>query len=298
MCKLFFFIIFILSICSCSKDEINNSSKNNIVIQNKKVEKIISISPAVTDILVDLNEADKIIAADTFSKDILERNNIDVSNIFIFDMLNPDAEKIISLDSDIIFINNLTAFYTKNSLLSLSNLTIITVTNSETLKGIEKDIYFLGNILNANEKAQEIVSNMRTKIKEIKDIGDTITNKKTVYFEISSLPNLYSFGTNVYLDDIINIIGAKNIFSNRNEWISVSEEDVVYLNPDIIFTSVDYVENPIAEITNRAAWRDINAVKTSKVFFVEGTSLPTHNIVSSILLMAKYIYPEEYKDIK
>ena len=296
MYKFFFFIIFILSIYSCSKNEINDSSKNNIVIQNKKIEKIISLSPGVTDILIDLNEAHKIIAADTFSKDILEKNNINVSNVF--DMLNPDAEKIISLDSDIIFINNLTAFYTKNSLLSLSNPTIITITNSETLKGIEDDIYFLGKVLNADDRAKEVVSNMRTKIKEIKDIGDTITNKKTVYFEISALPNLYSFGSNVYLDDIINIIGAKNIFSNRNEWISISEEDVVYLNPDIIFTSVDYVDNPVAEITNRAAWRDINAVKTSKVFFVEGTSLPTHNIVSSIILMAKYIYPEEYKDIK
>ncbi|WP_157159865.1 ABC transporter substrate-binding protein [Brachyspira pilosicoli] len=295
MYKFFFFIIFILSICSCSKNEISDSDKDSI-IQNKKIEKIISLSPGVTDILIDLNMANKIIAADTFSKDILEKNNINVSNVF--DMLNPDAEKIISLDSDIIFINNLTAFYTKNSLLSLSNPTIITITNSETLKGIEDDIYFLGKVLNADDRAKEVVSNMRTKIKEIKDIGDTITNKKTVYFEISALPNLYSFGSNVYLDDIINIIGAKNIFSNRNEWISVSEEDVVYLNPDIIFTSVDYVDNPIAEITNRAAWRDINAVKTSKVFFVEGTSLPTHNIVSSIILMAKYIYPEEYKDIK
>ena len=295
MYKFFFFIIFILSICSCSKNEISDSDKNNI-IQNKKIEKIISLSPGITDILIDLNEAHKIIAADTFSKDILKKNNINVSNIF--DMLNPDAEKIISLDSDIIFINNLTAFYTKNSLLSLSNPTIITITNSETLKGIEDDIYFLGKVLNADDRAKEVVSNMRTKIKEIKDIGDTITNKKTVYFEISALPNLYSFGSNVYLDDIINIIGAKNIFSNRNEWINVSEEDVVYLNPDIIFTSVDYVDKPVAEITNRAAWRDINAVKTSKVFFVEGTSLPTHNIVSSIILMAKYIYPEEYKDIK
>ncbi|WP_281817926.1 ABC transporter substrate-binding protein [Brachyspira pilosicoli] len=295
MYKFFFFIIFILSICSCSKNEISDSDKNNI-IQNKKIEKIISLSPGVTDILIDLNEAHKIIAADTFSKDILKKNNINVSNVF--DMLNPDAEKIISLDSDIIFINNLTAFYTKNSLLSLSNHTIITITNSETLKGIEDDIYFLGKVLNTDDRAKEVVSNMRTKIKEIKDIGDTITNKKAVYFEISALPNLYSFGSNVYLDDIINIIGAKNIFSNRNEWINVSEEDVVYLNPDIIFTSVDYVDNPVAEITNRAAWRDINAVKTSKVFFVEGTSLPTHNIVSSIILMAKYIYPEEYKDIK
>lgn len=295
MYKFFFFIIFILSICSCSKNEISDSDKDSI-IQNKKIEKIISLSPGVTDILIDLNEANKIIAADTFSKDILKKNNINVSNVF--DMLNPDAEKIISLDSDIIFINNLTAFYTKNSLLSLSNPTIITITNSETLKGIEDDIYFLGKVLNADDRAKEVVSNMRTKIKEIKDIGDTITNKKTVYFEISALPNLYSFGSNVYLDDIINIIGAKNIFSNRNEWINVSEEDVVYLNPDIIFTSVDYVYNPVVEITNRAAWRDINAVKTSKVFFVEGTSLPTHNIVSSIILMAKYIYPEEYKDIK
>ncbi|AFR70501.1 periplasmic binding protein [Brachyspira pilosicoli B2904] len=293
MYKFFFFIIFILSICSCSKNEI--SDKDNI-IQNKKIEKIISLSPGVTDILIGLNEAHKIIAADTFSKDILKKNNINVSNVF--DMLNPDAEKIISLDSDIIFINNLTAFYTKNSLLSLSNSTIITITNSETLKGIEDDIYFLGKVLNADDRAKEVVYDMRTKIKEIKDIGDTITNKKTVYFEISALPNLYSFGSNVYLDDIINIIGAKNIFSNRNEWISISEEEVVYLNPDIIFTSVDYVDNPVAEITNRAAWRDINAVKTSKVFFVEGTSLPTHNIVSSIILMAKYIYPEEYKDIK
>ncbi|MEI0796324.1 ABC transporter substrate-binding protein [Brachyspira pilosicoli] len=295
MYKFFFFIIFILSICSCSKNEISDSDKDSI-IQNKKIEKIISLSPGVTDILIDFNEAHKIIAADTFSKDILEKNNINVSNVF--DMLNPDAEKIISLDSDIIFINNLTAFYTKNSLLSLSNPTIITITNSETLKGIEDDIYFLGKVLNADDRAKEVVSNMRTKIKEIKDIGDNITNKKTVYFEISALPNLYSFGSNVYLDDIINIIGAKNIFSNRNEWISISEEDVVYLNPDIIFTSVDYVDNPVAEITSRAAWKDINAVKTSKVFFVEGTSLPTHNIVSSIILMAKYIYPEEYKDIK
>ncbi|MBW5396774.1 ABC transporter substrate-binding protein [Brachyspira pilosicoli] len=295
MYKFFFFIIFILSICSCSKNEINNSDKNNI-IQNKKIEKIISLSPAATDILIDLNVANKIIAADTFSKDILKKNNINVSNVF--DMLNPDAEKIISLDSDIIFINNLTAFYTKNSLLSLSNPTIITITNSETLKGIEDDIYFLGNVLSADDKAKEIVYNMCAKIKEIKDIGDTITNKKTVYFEISALPNLYSFGSNVYLDDIINIIGAKNIFSDRNEWISVSEEEVVYLNPDIIFTSVDYVDNPVAEITNRAAWRDINAIKKGNVFFVEGTSLPTHNIVSSIILMAKYIYPEEYKDIK
>ncbi|MBW5379099.1 ABC transporter substrate-binding protein, partial [Brachyspira pilosicoli] len=51
MYKFFFFIIFILSICSCSKNEISDSDKDSI-IQNKKIEKIISLSPGVTDILI------------------------------------------------------------------------------------------------------------------------------------------------------------------------------------------------------------------------------------------------------
>ena len=213
-------------------------------------------------------------------------------------MLNPDAEKIISLNSDVVFINNLTAFYTKNSILSLSNTTIITITNSETLKKIEDDIYFLGNVLNANEKAKEIVYNMRTKIKEIKDIGDTITNKKTVYFEISSLPNLYSFGSNVYLDDMINIIGASNIFSDRNAWITTTEENVLFANPDIIFTSVHYVDNPTEEILSRKSWQNINALKNKDVYYIVSGSLPTHNIVNALIVMAKYAYPNEYKDIE
>ena len=52
-------------------------------LEKKKIEKIISLSPGVTDILIDLNEAHKIIAADTFSKDILEKNNINVFFIVI-----------------------------------------------------------------------------------------------------------------------------------------------------------------------------------------------------------------------
>ena len=91
---------FLFIIISC-----NNDNKNNFVSQIKdragneitipeRIDKIICLSPSITEILIDIGEADKIISVDSYSKEILEKNNIDSYEMQIFDMMNPDAEKI------------------------------------------------------------------------------------------------------------------------------------------------------------------------------------------------------------
>ena len=217
----------------------------------------------------------------------------------IFDMMNPDAEKIISINPDIIFVNTFSVFSGKSSIdiIKSLGLTVAVIPNSDTLAGIEDDIYFLGEVLKLEDKAEEIVFEMKENIEKIKSIGDKIEDKKSIYFEIGAMPNLYSFGTNVYLDDMINIIGAKNIFEDRNSWIAVSEESVLSANPDIIFTSVDYIDNPVSEILNRHAWQNIKAIQKKQVYFIPSSSLPNHNIIKSLVLMAKSIYPNEYKEL-
>lgn len=302
------FLFIIISIISC-----NNDNKNNSVLQIKdragnditapeNINKIICLSPSITEILIDIGEADKIISVDSYSKEILEKNNIDSSEMQIFDMMNPDAEKIISLNPDIIFVNTFSVFSGKSSIDAIKSLglSVAVIPNSDTLIGIEDDIYFLGKVLKLEDKAEEIVLEMKENIEKIKSIGDKIKieeNQKTVYFEIGAMPNLYSFGTNVYLDDMINIIGAKNIFEDRNSWIAVSEESILSANPDIIFTSVDYIENPVDEILNRKAWQNIKAIQNKEVYFIPSSSLPNHNIIKSLFLMAKSIYPNEYREL-
>ena len=140
----------------------------------------------------------------------------------IFDMMNPDVEKIISLKPDIIFVNTFSVFSAKNSVDAIKNLglSVAVIPNSDTLIAIEEDIYFLGEVLKLKDASKKVISKMQINIEKIKSIGDKITNKKSVYFEIGAMPNLYSFGTNVYLDDMINIIGAKNIFEDKNSWIA------------------------------------------------------------------------------
>ena len=297
-----YFIIIFIFIFSCnynnSSSQIKDRAGNEIKIP-ERIDKIICLSPSITEILIDIGEAYKIISVDSYSKEILEKNNIDYSEMQIFDMMNPDAEKIISINPDIIFVNTFSVFSGKISIdiIKSLGLTVAVIPNSDTLAGIEDDIYFLGEVLKLEDKAEEIVFEMKENIEKIKSIGDKIEDKKSIYFEIGAMPNLYSFGTNVYLDDMINIIGAKNIFEDRNSWIAVSEESVLSANPDIIFTSVDYIDNPVSEILNRHAWQNIKAIQKKQVYFIPSSSLPNHNIIKSLVLMAKSIYPNEYKEL-
>ena len=297
-----YFIIIFIFIFSCnynnSSSQIKDRAGNEIKIP-ERIDKIICLSPSITEILIDIGEAYKIISVDSYSKEILEKNNIDYYEMQIFDMMNPDAEKIISINPDIIFVNTFSVFSGKSSIdvIKSLGLTVAVIPNSDTLAGIEDDIYFLGEVLKLEDKAEEIVFEMKENIEKIKSIGDKIEDKKSIYFEIGAMPNLYSFGTNVYLDDMINIIGAKNIFEDRNSWIAVSEESVLSANPDIIFTSVDYIDNPVSEILNRHAWQNIKAIQKKQVYFIPSSSLPNHNIIKSLVLMAKSIYPNEYKEL-
>ena len=297
-----YFIIIFIFVFSCnynnSSSQIKDRAGNEIKIP-ERIDKIICLSPSITEILIDIGEAYKIISVDSYSKEILEKNNIDYYEMQIIDMMNPDAEKIISINPDIIFVNTFSVFSGKSSIdvIKSLGLTVAVIPNSDTLAGIEDDIYFLGEVLKLEDKAEEIVFEMKENIEKIKSIGDKIEDKKSIYFEIGAMPNLYSFGTNVYLDDMINIIGAKNIFEDRNSWIAVSEESVLSANPDIIFTSVDYIDNPVSEILNRHAWQNIKAIQKKQVYFIPSSSLPNHNIIKSLVLMAKSIYPNEYKEL-
>ncbi|ACN83033.1 iron ABC transporter substrate-binding protein [Brachyspira hyodysenteriae] len=304
--RIFLFIFFSIFLFSCSNaDKSNNilsikDRAGNDIILPEKIENIACLSPSVTDIILSLGLADKIIAFDSTSKEILYTNNIDVSNISVFDMLNPDSEKIIAMKPDIVFVNNFSVFSGKTSLDSIkaSGICVAVIPSSDTIKSIEDDINFLGNVLDKSDAASNIINIMNKNIENIRTIGESIQNKKKVYFEIAALPNLYSFGTNVYIDDMINIIGASNVFSDKNSWISTSEENILFSNPDIIFTSVNYIDNPTEEILKRKSWQNINAVKNKDVYYIASSSLPTHNIINAMIMMAKYAYPNEYKDIE
>jgi len=267
---------------------------NEISIPNE-INRIISISPANTEILIELGFGDKIIAVDEYSKDIEGLPN----NIKLFDMMAPDAEQMVALEPDIIYTTGMVMAEGNDPYKPIRDMGVCVayIPASLSIEGIYEDILFFAKSLGVEKKGIDLVNSMKSKIKEIEEIGKSIENKKTVYFEIAAAPTLYSFGNGVFLNEMIEIIGAENVLSDHDWWISVSEETVIASDPDVIITNVDYIENPAEEIKSRSGWENMKAVKNNDVYYVDNyaTSHCNHNIITGLEQMARAIYPDIYQ---
>lgn len=274
---------------------VKDRADNDIVIPSE-VNKIISISPANTEIIVDLGFGDKLVAVDKYSGDI---EGIP-ENIPYFDIMNPDIEQLVALEPDIIYATGMSMSDGNDPFKPIKDLgiTVAYIPSSDSIEGIYGDIMFIADSLQVSTKGQELVDGMKTKIAEFKEISSNIENKKTVYFEIAGAPKLYSFGSGVFLNEMIELLGAENILANENKWVSVSDEVIVAANPDIILTNVDYIENAVGEIINRTGWENVTAIKNNDVYYIDrdASSLSNHNIVKALEQMAKVIYPEVYEN--
>ena len=288
--------IFVLSGCSSQTDRMVTDREGTEVNIPTKIEKIISTAPSNTEVLMALGLGDKLVAIDKYSTDI-EGINTELPQI---DFSNPDAETIIGLEPDIVIAsghNKTGSAEDPFKAISEAGIPVVYIPSSDSIDGIYKDIEFIADVVNEKSKGKEIVDDMKAQVEEIKAIGDTITDKKSVYFEISPAPYLSSFGKSTFLNEMIEIIGAKNIFENEEGWVSPTAEAIIDANPDVIITNAGYMENPTEEIKSRDAWENINAIKNNEVYLVDqnASSRPSQNVIKALEQMAKAVYPEHYE---
>ncbi len=263
----------------------------------KEVNKIVSTAPSNTEVLTALGLGDKLVAVDKYSEGI-EGVKDDLTKI---DFRNPDAETIISLQPDIIIASghNKTGDNDPFALVKEAGIPVVYIPSSSSIDGIYKDIEFIAQVTKSEKKGKEIVENMKKEVDAIKAIGDKITDKKKVYFEIGSGSKLSSFGQDTFLNEMIQIVGAENIFGNEKSWISPTPESIVAANPDVILTNMPDMNGikAVDDIKSRDGWDSIKAVKEGQVYSVDtnASARPSQNVIKALKEMAKAIYPNEYK---
>lgn len=286
----------LLTGCGNTSTTMTDREGNEFTLPNK-VEKIISTAPSNTEVLVELGLSDKLVAVDKYSADV-EGISDDIPQI---DFRNPDAESIISLEPDMIIASghNKVGDEDPFQLVKDAGITVVYIPSSTSIDGIYEDIDFIADITGTEKEGKELVENIKKEVEEVKAIGDTITDKKKVYFEIGSGSALYSFGNSTFLNEMIEIIGAENIFKDQESWISPSPESVIDANPDVILTNMADTNgvSAVDDIKNRDGWDSITAVKEDQVYKIDknSSSRPSQNIIKALKEMAKAIYPNEYK---
>ena len=268
----------------------------NPITLPENVQRVVSLAPSFTETLLDLDCADLIVGIDTQTQ--LYAYEELSADLPAFDMMAPDCEQIAALQPDLVIVSGMTDISGNDLYAPLTDLGIcvVNIPSSTSIQGIRDDIAFLAACVGRSVEGAKLVKEMDDAIDEIAAIGATVTDKKTVYFEISAAPYCYSFGSDTFLNEMIELIGAQNIFADQSGWLSVEPESVVSANPDVILTSVNYIDDPVGELLARDGWQEVTAVKDGAVYAIDNqsSSLPNENIVAALREMAAAVYPELY----
>lgn len=278
-------------------------SGNEIKVPSE-VKSIVSLAPSTTRILIDLGLALKIVAVDTNSlsyKDYLP------SGVKSFDMMNPDNEAIAALKPDIVFTSGMSSVGGSSPFKSLINagICVADIPSSSSISAIEEDIKFIGNCTGKGIEATALATAMNASIKLISTASKSVPEekRKTVLFMMSiptsEAPTIYSFGSGTYLDEMITVCGAKNACGSQQGWVSVSVEDAIAMNPDVILTTVDYVEDPVKDIKALKGWENVKAIKNNEVYKVDPnlSMQPNNHIADAAMEWLKDIYPDIFTEM-
>jgi iron complex transport system substrate-binding protein len=281
----------------------------NTVQLSGPINRIISTAPANTEILIDLELGEKLIAVDKYSLDIPGVNKALPSIDFVY----PDAEAIISLRPDLIIAsehNRITGGEDPFALIREAGIAVVYIPSSGGIAGIYRDIAFIAGLLGVPERGERLALNMKETLDGIAAVGAAIPaeNRKTVYFEISPAPNMVSFGPGTFLHEMIELIGAENIFADTPGWIAPGAEAIAARNPGVILTNVPRLPaqdgdsagspagGPVTEILTRPGFARVKAVRDGAVYWIDTdtSSRPTPHITAALLQMTGAVYPEYY----
>lgn len=198
---------------------------------SKEYNRIASGSPAVTEILYELGLKDKIIAMDKNS-DIKELDDMKIPKVSFYQM---NTESIFSLKADLIILSTFNKADREDFIefMKAKGTDVIYVSDVKSIKNVYDCIREIGEKTERKSEAENIISKMEKEINEVKEISKNIEKKKKVYFEISPFPSMYTFGKDVFMNEMLEIAGVENIFNDKSGWFIPSLEVIAKRNPDI-----------------------------------------------------------------
>ena len=230
----FYFAIFSFLFClvSCNNSEKKSSDNSEV--------RIVSLGPAATEIIFFFFAQDQLVARTDLCDYPAEVSEYPSVGGFTGNAISLEA--IISYEPTLVYLfAGMHDFLIK----PLEDAGIkVYVSDASSIEAVKKEVLDIGELTGHEKQAQKVVKEMDKKLDAAKKLtekesGKNEENLPTVYWEVWHEP-MMSVGKNSFINDIIQYAGGKNIFADEeSSYPMVSEEAVLYANPDYIFYTGD-----------------------------------------------------------
>jgi len=255
-------------------------------------QRIISLAPSNTEMVYALGLEDRLIGVTTYCNyPETAKNKTQVS-----DYSQVDIEKIVSLQPDLILADRI---HKAEVIPALEKLGITTVAIfPSTVDEIFKDMELIGRMTGQIEKTASLVAGLRSRVQGVADKIKQTTTQPRVLFVTWHDP-IWTAGSDTMIDELIRLSGGANIASGLREYATITMEEVIDKNPQIIIVmssmgdgnvSLDYINSePRLQVTE--------ALKNKQVYIIDsdifGRTSP--RIVDGLETLAQIVHPEAFK---
>lgn len=256
----------------------------------KAPERIVSLGSSFTEIIVNLEHKDNIVAVD--ESGLVYFDNADnVANLGQVSKLG--VESILAQDPDCVVIWNFNMYKPFIGNMENASITVLAF-YPKGVDDVLSTITRLGAAIGEGANATLMVNDMQERIDAISDITSALddSEKPRVYLELKS-----GGGSTVrsgsISDELIALAGGFNVFHDlpTSEKLQVASEAIVAKNPDIIV-----IENGSTKTNNQlksTLGPSVSAVADNKIYRIDDGTLTTGpGMVDALEDLAKWLHPE------
>ncbi|SHK53215.1 iron complex transport system substrate-binding protein [Clostridium cavendishii DSM 21758] len=290
-------ILFTFTLMACTKKEDKTEAKKGIKITDsynrevsleKAPERIISVSPGATETLFALGKEKTLVGRsdfDDYPKEALKVESVGK-------ITEPNIEKITTLKPDLLIAG---AHFPKETVKKIEDLGIkvAVLYGAEDFDGAYKNITDIATLVDAKDKGEKIVNDMKKKVSDV-EAKVKNSNKVKMYYVVGFGKQDFTAGGDTFIGKIIEKAGGDNIAKDVKGW-NYSFEKIVENNPDMIVVSDKF--DTKKNLMSADKYKDLSAVKAGKVAEIDDNMLSRQGPrqADGLEALAKILHPEAFK---
>jgi len=261
-----------------------------LVAINGTSQRIVSLAPSNTEILFALGLGDKVVGVTDYCDYPPEALN----KTKVGEYATPNIEKIVALNPDLILAgygNPIEVVYTLAGL----GLTVFGIKTTD-LDDLLNDIRRVGEITDKEVEAQALTSAMANRIQAVTNQTAELEQRPRVFYIVwgGEGSALWTAGSGTFIHELIEKAGGVNICQNITGYTTISIEDVLARDPEIIITS----ELSYDWALNATELASTNASQSGRIYTCDDNLVqrPGPRLVEGLEWFAHYIQPDIFPE--
>jgi len=260
---------------------------NRTVTIKAEPKRVVTLAPSITEDLYYLGLFDRVVGVtnyDDFPPAVSNVTRVGGYGKYA------NLEKIAALKPDLIIADS----YSLPILKKLEEIAPVIIVDPHSLNDIPRALALLGKVFNAQEAAKKAIDEFNA---QVNAISSAVKNEPRVkvFYIVWNKP-LMTAGGGTFISDVINLAGGVNIFNDTKGWPSVSVEQVLERDPQVIIltphcgmTVQDVYKGPLAGTT---------AAKDGRIYMIEDEGdliHPSPRVVKGLEIVAKLLHPDAFR---